>query len=776
MKNPLLDKEFLKQLDQYRHREVYGKIILLDYKENPIKEIQGVITQGSVNIDGASALRRTCSLTMMTPIDNYQVRTLGFKNKIKLEVGLKNFINPDYPDVIWFKQGLFVITGLSESTSTNSHTINITGQDKMCLLNGTVGGSLPSSIDFGKIDEVDVNGYITTQQIIISQIIKNAVHVYGEEAYENIIINDLDTIGLELLEYRGDEEHPLYMLRSTDGIIQQVSFDDSEWRGDISAENFNYDTLIDGMFGQDEPSEVKINSISYTIAKITYGQTVGYRTTDLVYAGDLIANIGEALTSILDKIKNMLGNFEYFYNIDGKFVFQKKQTYEYDSFNNLKFDSEGQVYLQPSVYTSQYGYEFENNTLLSAFNSNPQLNNVRNDYSVWGSRQSVNGQSIPIHLRIAIDTKPVYYKAINGMEYNAAKNFNIIKNEDGNIIGFECDWREIIYQMALDYFQYGETDGFKSEIIENNKEYYPTGKTGYEKYYTDLQGFWRQLYDPDASEYDEDLYIKEKYTQIEKDKANNSDWVVEYDKLNRLYKLVNYDIEKHGDYNIYKKEDGYTKISLLPDDIKKVYYRIDNGRYLNSHQNEYYILKDGNYDEASPNYAKPQNSIINENPEAINFWFDFIEANESELGQYAISAIGDRPKVINDTNIKALIYKQTPQVLFLTKEELENISSKQTGYTYINMPQNFENYFSISSQGISAYNKFEDLLYQHSYCTDSVSITSVPIYYLQPNVRIKVNDKESGVNGDYLVSKITIPLTYNGTSSIAATKAVSRIY
>jgi hypothetical protein len=46
--------------------------------------------------------------------------------------------------------------------------------------------------------------------------------------------------------------------------------------------------------------------------------------TDLTYAGDLIANAGDSVTSILDKIKSMLGDFEYFYNLDGKFVFQKK--------------------------------------------------------------------------------------------------------------------------------------------------------------------------------------------------------------------------------------------------------------------------------------------------------------------------------------------------------------------------------------------------------------------------------------------------------------------
>jgi hypothetical protein len=57
--------------------------------------------------------------------------------------------------------------------------------------------------------------------------------------------------------------------------------------------------------------------IYYYFTKIEYGQTAGYRLTDLTFAGDLIANVGESLTSVLDKIKNMLVEFEYFYNLDG---------------------------------------------------------------------------------------------------------------------------------------------------------------------------------------------------------------------------------------------------------------------------------------------------------------------------------------------------------------------------------------------------------------------------------------------------------------------------
>jgi hypothetical protein len=41
----------------------------------------------------------------------------------------------------------------------------------------------------------------------------------------------------------------------------------------------------------------------------------------LVYAGELVSSIGETITSILDKIKNMLGEYEYFYDLDGRFIF-----------------------------------------------------------------------------------------------------------------------------------------------------------------------------------------------------------------------------------------------------------------------------------------------------------------------------------------------------------------------------------------------------------------------------------------------------------------------
>jgi hypothetical protein len=59
----------------------------------------------------------------------------------------------------------------------------------------------------------------------------------------------------------------------------------------------------------------------YRIAKIEYGDTAGYHRTDLIYPSELTLSAGEPLTALFDKIKNLLGPFEYFYDVDGRFVF-----------------------------------------------------------------------------------------------------------------------------------------------------------------------------------------------------------------------------------------------------------------------------------------------------------------------------------------------------------------------------------------------------------------------------------------------------------------------
>jgi len=52
----------------------------------------------------------------------------------------------------------------------------------------------------------------------------------------------------------------------------------------------------------------------------------------------------------------------------------------------------------------------------------------------------------------------------------------------------------------------------------------------------------------------------------------------------------------------------------------------------------------------------------------------------------------------------------------------------------------------------------------------------MPIYHLEPNMRISLYDDKAKINGEYIVNKIIISLTYNGTMQIMANKAPIRLF
>lgn len=1042
MGNVIYDKEFLRQLTEYPHKVKYAKIIALNFEENPLEEIQGRITQGSISLDGASALRRTCSLTMVAQNYDYHDFYWGLNTKIKLEVGLANMIDPTYPDIIWFEQGIYVLTAFNTSRSTNNFTINLTGKDKICLLDGSVGGSITAQTDFGKIEEENSEGIWEIRSLPIKDIIRNAVHVYAGEPYHNIIINDLDTYGLELLEYRYDI--PLYLYREknspiyTNMIFETQEIETDRWYywkdekekkekiyltslSDINEDHLEslvniteYEDMAYPIYNasQDEKEEDK----PYIFTKLQYGDTAGYKETELVYAGDLIGNVGESITSILDKIRTMLVEFEYFYDLQGRFVFQKKPSYL-----SLPWDydlNSSEVIQQGLAIHSDYAYEFYGTSLFTALTNTPDLANVRNDYSIWGERTGISGAAIPIHLRYAIDDIPTGYMSImvnydEVVEYNSQYNTNLkgqgyaseneqqyagayyIYTNDPSLLEKkddtkECEfiindeiksfsvpikytnWREIIYQMAKDYYRYNWMDDFELKIAQVNPDLYPTGKTGYEQYYIDMQGFWRDNYNPEL------------YTQIEK---KYEEWQKIYDIMfnfnNNKEQLENEKNTKQGqldtltnDYNSDKKgllnniedeKQGLKDINELKEELanlkaeseelskqvsiasfdnilfnrvdkmivqasknndkedfsrflteeeeveeyKKIYFgtsEYDNGNaekvlfnramtltdyvekkttWLNFVKNLGNIgeqiakkseeinekeqeIKKANIDNAaieakiaSYNYQIAQlttkfnnkssaltkeianiqkqidelnnssenganelylqnlqtqieqlvqsqenyylnkkiqinyiisatnnitqielediegdnvqsellyyNKKIFEAPNQLNFWIDFLNSTTGSISKYSIKSIGNRPKAVNDNKIKSIYSKEVPNVIW--SENISNLNTNTlSAYRYLQVPDIY-GLFTVSAQGKSAWEHLEELLYKHAYYNESANITAVPIYHLEPNTRIYLYDNDTGLEGDYIVSKITLPLTYNGTMSLTTTKS-----
>lgn len=1032
MKDPLLDKDFLKQLDEQRTREVFAKVIALDFDENPIEEITGRITQGSISVNGTSAVRRTCSMTMVASELNIHNYYWGLNTKFELKVGIRNTIDAiNYPDIIWFPEGHYVISSFSTSQSTSSYTVSLQGKDKMCMLNGDVGGAITAlSVDFGTYDTIDTDGTITNDSYLIKDIIREAVHEYAKEPFENIIINDLDDVGIELLESR--KEDPFYLLMNLDmDVINQIFFSSTQSGfyeydtmkpiKDFEDGNFKFDQRISiDMGGSIDPTYIrtKESDTRYSVIKIQYGDVVGYRPTDLTYAGDLILDVGSSVTQMLDKLVSMLGEFEYFYNLDGQFVFQKKKTYVQTSWNNIMNNTTSDVYVENAANTSSVTYYFENANIVTSFSNSPDLANLRNDFSVWGQRESVSGAEIPVHLRYAIDKKPMYYKNYEGEvfftelyyeklleeikgtssdeDYEQLKNYkfkyptpaglaqpektaqgwtagwwdirdwhdyyqivtgiepsgtmkwysrndesgcvkvtslneycklkgfstysenstgyvwlivvdktginlqhgsgvpdpdhlikcqyyesyedgkggiktelvkplieksfmrpysscsdqhtflhffkqdieqgrevyfynprfyfneNAMDDEDielkkeqlsienGDENYHKVDWREIIYQMSKDYKKHMHDDDFYVKMSQNNSKYYPTGYTGYEQYYTDMDGFWRQLYDP---------FYTGSYKIAYTTKTKYDEHPDQYYYYVRCEKTTAYLPSRQ--YYTQSLAGAYTAVSSL----SEATYKKSPTDYYYIHQcksGEDYIPKKQYYQKYDDEYDKKTywNNGIKESPEALNFWFDFLDS-EGELSQYSVKNVGTRPKAENNSDVKGIYFRETPNIIYVDEDSIEYtktnitedmfyedgayyyisngnggytlalswnpnqtyyISSLDTqktlkpGYSFLQLPNQYRDIFKFSSQGKSAKDELDNLLYNYSYCTETISISALPVYYLQPNTRIFVRDDNSGICGEYIVSNFTLPLTYNGTMSINATKAVENLF
>ncbi|MBP3801498.1 MAG: hypothetical protein J6I85_05720 [Clostridia bacterium] len=101
----------------------------------------------------------------------------------------------------------------------------------------------------------------------------------------------------------------------------------------------------------------------------------------------------------------MLGDFEYFYDVDGRFRFRRKKAYTNVSWNNI-INRKDERYADNAAYTSSFIYSFNDSNLLTAIQNSPDFANIKNDYVIWGKKS----ENVPIHLRYAIDKKPVYYK------------------------------------------------------------------------------------------------------------------------------------------------------------------------------------------------------------------------------------------------------------------------------------------------------------------------------------------------------------------------------
>ena len=96
-----IKRNILKDIDDFVNQKQYVRITLLDWEEHPIKDIEGLISSGSISKNGDSPVRRSVSLACAVDARSYDLSDtkadFAINKKVFLECGVRNDTD-QYPD------------------------------------------------------------------------------------------------------------------------------------------------------------------------------------------------------------------------------------------------------------------------------------------------------------------------------------------------------------------------------------------------------------------------------------------------------------------------------------------------------------------------------------------------------------------------------------------------------------------------------------------------------------------------------------------------------
>ena len=844
----LNNTDFLFALAKEKITNLFVKIIVLTMNEKPIKEIQGRVLSGNINVDGNSSVRRTGNLSVFIDERDASYMEVGglfsINKKIKIEIGIENRTAQysEYP-ILWFPQGVFAIVNLSSSHGTSGTNISLQIKDKMAYLNGECGGIISSSVVFDEYDIINPEtGEYAIEKPTIVQIIQELVNHFGGEQLGKIIISDLDTRVKKVMKWTQSNYLYYYVdgktniltltpVRVSDSktinkIQQQIDEEEGKFLKLDSAEyteaDWNkivqeYNDKITAWQEQQAEETLKIRDewgegdSSYVLVKtFSAGDDVGYIYSDFYFPKELVGNAGDSVCTILDTIKNTLGNFEYFYDLHGNFIFQEVKNYLNTSQSTNALNSgDASNYLVDRT-KGKAAYDFSNSEIITSFSNSPQYANVKNDFMVWGMRETVNGKTIPIRYHLAIDSKPKVGNTYQYHFFDDPESLNLADLEPIRKarLAIEIDPKKgfpnpgEIGRVYIDPEQnpqqgyYWDKDKYIVKKVEcKNRLMFPSYPTEAEKklFYTitGTNDFYK--WNEEAEGYVLTNDYKEDKRPLE---------AVEVPAVSTEF----LDILEDGD-NIFLHEELATRITKDADgdniDDTKIEYRTyyhptefktrttedwreelyfsgvnttrlgtDSNYYYTELENEWTKLYD--YDIENPTWKEE----VLSSPSELDFFLDFIDSN-AKVSEFSIANIGRRTHVVNDDSINCIFEPEIPDFILIEEDDPE-YSTKYTeadlkGQKWMGISSNVWAGLAQGGSYNSAFNMIQDLLYQYTGYNETISLQILPMYFLEPNTRILVRDSETGINGDYMLNNFSIPLDINGTMSLSCTKALERI-
>lgn len=706
---------FLTQIDNFVNQKQYVKITLLNWQEEPLKEIAGELTSGAITKDGSSAVRRTCTLSATVNPNEYSVDNVemdySINKKVFLEIGIKNYTDeyPEYP-ILWFPQGVFFISSFSISVNAGSTVnINLSLKDKMSRLNGDVGGTFGATVILDEMDTQSPSGEYITEKVLIYNLIKELVNHYGGEPLNNIVIEDVPLRIKRIMKWTGD--NPLYLTKKEDKEGNQ---------------KFTY-------------WDITVNKPENMAGVKEYlnGDDIGYIYDDFYYTNELTMSANETVVDALEKIKSYLGNYEYFYDEFGVFHFREIKNYlNTTQGSTVLKDIDKNEYLV-EVTTGKSEFTFSDDTNLISITATPQYANIKNDYIIQGLRQATTSDiSYPVRYHLAIDNKPLtgneyrdvlLYQEESTNEKKLAFPLTITKEGDLPVPG---NFNLIYRTLDTNSFYYWDDDVYKPvnviKYYANEGEAYITKDWRTEIY---LQGLLMKNYGLSADTYESTANHPSTYYQALKDSQRpvetgpNARWE------DRLY--------QRSHFNKINIEYYFPEIEAFWPSI----YDLEKREFYGEQKDV---------------------SQLHTSMTEGNFFLDIIDASSSGLGEFAVQNIGRRSDVVIDDNINCLFEPEIPDIILLNLDDEDIIEKRNeckiNGQPFTQVKGDIFYGFATGGYHNAAFDQIKYELYLHTNYQKSLAVTALPAFYLEPNTRVTMNNKTTQTYGDYVIQNITIPL------------------
>ena len=175
---------------------------------------------------------------------------------------------------------------------------------------------------------------------------------------------------------------------------------------------------------------------------------------------------------------------------------------------------------------------------------------------------------------------------------------------------------------------------------------------------------------------------------------------------------------------------------------------------------------------------------VTKNPEELNFFLDFIDTS-SKISQFQVNSIGRRTKILSEgKDVNCIFQPQIPDFILLPITPSEDEGSKmgkmrqeadQRGQKWLQINDNIFNALQLGGALNSGYQTIRQLLHEYTSYNESITLTCLPIYHLEPNTRIHIQNPKSSIYGDYMIKSLSFSFDNGSLMTINTTKAFEKI-